>query len=62
MTKKHFIKIAGILNEYYQEMIWPNDKINFNILVSEFVCMFTEENKFFKSDVFINAVYKSKGE
>ena len=56
MTRKDYIKVAKILNDYYSTN--PVEISEFKYLVSDFSDMFKADNSNFNRDKFAEAVYK----
>ena len=56
MTRKDYVKVAKILNDYYSNN--PVEISEFKYLVSDFSDMFKADNSNFNRDKFAEAVYK----
>lgn len=56
MTRKDYVKVAEILNNYYSTN--PVEISEFKYMVMDFADMFSDDNPNFNEDKFLEAVYK----
>ncbi len=58
-TTEHYVKVAKVLAVQRERYVTAAGKVKVEMMAESFAIMFAEDNHLFKTDLFLDAVYRN---